>query len=165
MDELPDILRGLEQRIKEYKEKLAALEKKKEKIDQEITTTKKYLELAVTLYKVELDKVKTLTTEKVPSPPSSSSEATPSEATEVTDQSHEILLGTSKYAGMSIPQAASLLLKEVGRPMHAKEIHERLVGGGVRIRAKMPVTSVANCLSRDKRFRKVAPNTFEISEP
>jgi hypothetical protein len=76
----------------------------------------------------------------------------------------ELLLGKSKYAGMSVPQAALTLLKEAGRPMHAKDIYLKLSEGGVRIRGKTPVTSVAISLKRDKRFRKVAPNTFELVE-
>ena len=32
--------------------------------------------------------------------------------------------------------------------------------GGIQIRGKTPVTSVATSLKRDPRFRKVAPNTF-----
>jgi hypothetical protein len=83
---------------------------------------------------------------------------------DVTDQSMELLLGKSKYAGMSVPQAALALLKEAGRPMHAKDIYLKLLEGGVRIRGKTPVTSVAISLKRDKRFRKVAPNTFELAE-
>ncbi|MEK6576085.1 MAG: winged helix-turn-helix domain-containing protein, partial [Nitrospirota bacterium] len=82
---------------------------------------------------------------------------------DVTDQSREsreILMGRSKYVGMSVSQAASLLLAEVNAPMHAKEIHQKLIEGGLRMRGKTPVTSIAISLARDKRFKKVAPNTF-----
>jgi hypothetical protein len=45
--------------------------------------------------------------------------------------------------------------------MHAKELVQRLVEGGLQIRGKTPLTSIATSLKRDKRFRKVGPNTFE----
>jgi hypothetical protein len=48
--------------------------------------------------------------------------------------------------------------------MHAKELVQRLVEGGLHIKGKTPLTSVATSLKRDKRFRKVGPNTFEATE-
>jgi hypothetical protein len=47
--------------------------------------------------------------------------------------------------------------------MHAKELLQRLIEGGLQIKGKTPLTSVATSLKRDKRFRKVGPNTFEVS--
>jgi hypothetical protein len=46
--------------------------------------------------------------------------------------------------------------------MHAKELLQRLLEGGMQIKGKTPLTSVATSLKRDKRFRKVGPNTFEL---
>ena len=83
---------------------------------------------------------------------------------DVTDQSREILLGRSKYAGKSVPEAAYQMLREANRAMHAKELVQRLVEGGLQIKGKTPLTSVATSLKRDKRFRKVGPNTFEAIE-
>jgi len=168
MEELKDIIGGLEQRISAYKSKLQELQKRKEKLDDEIITIKKYLELAETLYRVELDKA------KIPasSPPGNIYAFPDKEKTsrppvvviaETTEKAKDLLFGKSKYAGLSVPQAAFLLLKDEGKPMHAKEIFQKLVEGGIRIRGKTPVTSVSISLNRDKRFRKVAPNTFEIS--
>jgi len=48
--------------------------------------------------------------------------------------------------------------------MHAKELVQRLLEGGLQIKGKTPLTSVATSLKRDKRFRKVGPNTFEAPE-
>ena len=45
-----------------------------------------------------------------------------------------------------------------------EDLYHRLVEGGLRIKAKAPVTSIATSLKRDRRFRKVAPNTFEAVE-
>ena len=49
---------GLEQRINAYKSRFQDLEKKRRRLDDEIATIKKYLELAETLYRVEADKAK-----------------------------------------------------------------------------------------------------------
>ncbi len=162
MEELKDILVGLEQRIHAYKSRLQELEKKRRRLDEEIATIKKYLELAETLYRVEADKAKLaslssqiITDDKGPRPTA---------VMDVTDQSREILLGRSKYSGMSVAEAAYLILREARRSMHAKELLQRLMEGGIQIKGKTPLTSVATSLKRDKRFKKVGPNTFEAME-
>ena len=160
MEELQDIVAGLDQRIKAYKTRLQELQKKRDRLEEEIKTIKKYLELAETLYRVEQEKSRVA--EKGAR---SSGEADRDRARgvlDVPDQSQEILLGRTKYFGMSVPQAAAVLLKEAGTPMHARELYRKLVEGGMRIRAKTPITSIAISLRRDRRFRKVAPNTFEF---
>ncbi len=162
MEELKDILVGLEQRISAYKSRLQELQKKRERLDDEIATIKKYLELAETLYRVEADKAKLASLSSQIITDDKGSRYFP--VTDVTDQSREILLGRSKYAGMSVPEAAYLILRETKRSMHAKELYQRLLEGGMRIKGKTPVTSVATSLKRDKRFKKVGPNTFEALE-
>ena len=167
MEELKDIIGGLEQRIHVYKNRLQEFQKKRDRLDEEVRTIKKYLELAETLYRVEIDKAKlaNLSTQIIGDAEKDKNIKTSTPIlVDVTDQSMELLLGKSKYVGMSVPQAAITLLKEAGRPMHAKDIYLNLVEGGVRIRGKTPVTSVAISLKRDKRFRKIAPNTFELVE-
>lgn len=162
VEELRDILVGLEQRISAYKTRLQELQKKRERLDDEIATIKKYLELAETLYRVEADKAKlaSLSSQII----TDDKGARPLPVTDVTDQSREILLGRSKYVGMSVPEAAYQILRETKRSMHAKELYQRLLEGGTRIKGKTPITSVATSLKRDKRFRKVGPNTFEALE-
>jgi hypothetical protein len=161
LEELTDILVGLEQRISAYKNRLQDLEKKRRRLDDEIATIKKYLELAETLHRVEADKAKlaTLSTQLAVD-----EKGARSLHIDVTDQSREILLGRSKYAGKSVPEAAYQVLREANRAMHAKELIQRLVEGGLHIKGKTPLTSVATSLKRDKRFRKVGPNTFEANE-
>jgi predicted nuclease with TOPRIM domain len=161
LEELTDILVGLEQRISAYKNRLQDLEKKRRRLDDEIATIKKYLELAETLHRVEADKAKlaTLSTQLAVD-----EKGARSLHIDVTDQSREILLGRSKYAGKSVPEAAYQVLRETNRAMHAKELIQRLVEGGLHIKGKTPLTSVATSLKRDKRFRKVGPNTFEANE-
>ncbi len=153
MEEFKDIIAGLEQRISLYKSKLHDLQKKRDKIEDEIKTVKKYLELAETLYRVEVEKSRAAA-----SVPSTDGEKGKRESPDI------ILLEKTIYAGLSVPQGAFMLLKEVGKPLHAKEIHHRLTEGGVRIRGKTPITSIAISLSRDKRFKKIAPNTFKLAE-
>jgi hypothetical protein len=162
VEELKDILVGLEQRISAYKSRLQEFQKKRERLDDEIATIKKYLELAETLYRVEADKAKLASLSSQIITDDKGSRHFP--VTDVTDQSREILLGRSKYAGMSVPEAAYLILRETKRSMHAKELYQRLLEGGMRIKGKTPVTSVATSLKRDKRFKKVGPNTFEALE-
>ena len=163
MEELTDIIVGLEQRISVYKSRLQDLQKKREKIDDEIATIKKYLELAETLYRVEADKAKLAT---ISGQFLSDADRTGRlvSLVDVTDQSREILLGRSKYVGMSVSEAAFHVLRDAQTAMHAKEICHRLIEGGLRIKGRTPVTSIATSLKRDQRFRKVAPNTFEAIE-
>ena len=162
MEELRDILVGLEQRISAYQNRLQELEKKRGRLEEEIATIKKYLELVETLYRVEADKAKlaSLSSQII----TDDKGVRPLPVMDVTDKSREILLGRSKYTGMSVPEAAFQILRDAKHSMHAKELFRRLVEGGMQIKGKTPLTSVATSLKRDKRFRKVGPNTFEALE-
>ena len=104
MEELTDILVGLEQRITAYRTRYQELEKKRRRLDDEIAMIKKYLELAETLYRVEADKAKlaSLSSQII----TDEKGVRPLPVTDVTDQSQEILLGRSKYVGKSVPEAA-----------------------------------------------------------
>lgn len=160
VEELTDILVGLEQRISAYRNRYQELEKKRRRLDDEIAMIKKYLELAETLYRVEADKAKlaSLSSQII----TDEKGIRPLPVTDVTDQSREILLGNSKYVGKSVPEAAYQILREASRSMHAKELLQRLLEGGLQIKGKTPLTSVATSLKRDKRFQKVGPNTFAV---
>jgi len=156
-EEIKDIIAGLDQRIRLYKTKLNDLQRKLERVEGEIKTTTKYLELAETLYRVE----------KAKSPLQSGGSGEgekEKKGGDAGDASQMILLERTKYAGLSVPQAAILLFRERGGALHAKEIYQQLEAGGMRIRGKTPVTSVATSLSRDRRFRKVSPNTYQLVE-
>jgi HB1, ASXL, restriction endonuclease HTH domain len=161
VEELRDILVGLDQRINAYKSRFQDLEKKRRRLDDEIATIKKYLELAETLYRVEADKAKLASLSNQIIPADDAKGIRSPQVMDVTDQSREILLGRSKYVGKSVPQAAYEILRESNRSMHAKELVQRLIEGGLQIKGKTPLTSIATSLKRDKRFRKVGPNTFE----
>ena len=160
-DELEDILRGLEQRISVYERKRKDLQKKREQLGEEIATVEKYLELAKTLYRLEADKAKLASlSSQIASHEKGNVSASD---IDVAAKSREILLGRSKYVGRSVPDAVYMVLQEVGHPLHAKDLYQRLKEGGMPIRGKTPVTSIATSLKRDSRFRKVGPNTFEVS--
>ncbi len=158
MEELDDILDGLEQRITIYKSKLIELQKKRDRIDDEIKTARKYLELAETLFKVEKNKARTTSSQQV------TGEDADKEAIKGQESARDFLLSTFRFAGLSIPEAAFVLLKEEGSSLHAKEIYHRLIEGGVKIRSKTPITSVSISLNRDKRFLRIAPNTYSIAD-
>ena len=160
-DELEDILSGLEQRISVYERKRKDLQKKREQLGEEIATVEKYLELAKTLYRLEADKAKLASlSSQIASHEKGNVSASD---IDVASKSREILLGRSKYVGRSVPDAVYMVLQEVGRPLHAKDLYQRLKEGGMPNRGKTPVTSIATSLKRDSRFRKVGPNTFEVS--
>jgi septal ring factor EnvC (AmiA/AmiB activator) len=161
-EELEDILSGLEQRIRVYERKRKDLQKKREQLDEEISSVEKYLELAKTLYRVEADKAKLASLSLQIEANEKGGVSSPD--IDVAFKSREILLGRSKYVGRSVPDAVYLVLQEVGRPLHAKDLYQRLKEGGMPIRGKTPVTSIATSLKRDPRFRKVGPNTFEVSQ-
>src|SRR3972149_409615 len=86
MDELADILSGLEQRINMYDNKLIDLQKKRDRLDDEIKTAKKYLELAETLFRVEKNKARSTTPPLVQ--PEDQEKATTKGGKEVIDIGH-----------------------------------------------------------------------------
>ena len=157
MEELDDILAGLEQRITIYKNKLIELQKKRDRLDDEIKNARKYLELAETLFKVEKNKARSSSNQ-------GTAEDSDKEAIKGQEEARDFLLSTFRFAGLSIPEAAFILLKEDRSSLHAKEIYQRLIEGGVKIRSKTPITSVSISLNRDKRFLRIAPNTYRLAD-
>jgi hypothetical protein len=155
VEEFKDIIAGLGQRISLYKTKLHDLQKKRDRVEDEINTVKKYLELAETLYRVEIEKATAL----------SGTTSTEGEGDrEKREGADGVLIEKTKYAGLSVPRGAFIVLKTAGKPLHAKEIYLQLTEGGSRIRGKTPITSIATSLSRDKNFKKISPNTFKLVE-
>jgi hypothetical protein len=53
-------------------------------------------------------------------------------------------------------------LREADRPLHVSEIYRRMAEGGFEFRGQHQLITLAVSLSRSKRFRKVAPGTFEL---
>lgn len=68
------------------------------------------------------------------------------------------------FANMSIPDAAAEAIQELQRPLHVGELLDVLEAGGKRFGAARPAVSIASALSRDARFKRVKPNTFDLVE-
>jgi hypothetical protein len=67
-----------------------------------------------------------------------------------------------RFADRTITQACTLLLRESGRPLHVNEIYNLLIAGGMEFSGNNPTISIAVSLNRNRRFRKVAPGTFDL---
>lgn len=67
-----------------------------------------------------------------------------------------------RFNDFRIPQAATIVLREAQRPLHVSEIYRSMSEGGFEFRGQHQLITLAVSLSRSKRFRKVAPGTFEL---
>ncbi|MCG3163777.1 MAG: hypothetical protein JMDDDDMK_05228 [Acidobacteria bacterium] len=67
-----------------------------------------------------------------------------------------------RFNDFRIPQAATIILREACAPLHVSEIYRRMSEGGFEFRGQHQLITLAVSLSRSKRFRKVAPGTFEL---
>ncbi|HZI17197.1 MAG TPA: hypothetical protein VEY09_01250 [Pyrinomonadaceae bacterium] len=74
----------------------------------------------------------------------------------------DIIPTNDRFADRTIPQAATLLLRESGGPLHVNELYNRLLEGGFQFTGQNPTISIAVSLNRNRRFRKVAPGTFDL---
>jgi HB1, ASXL, restriction endonuclease HTH domain len=71
--------------------------------------------------------------------------------------------GNVRFNDFRIPQAATIVLREANKPLHVSEIYRRMADGGYEFRGQHQLITLAVSLSRSKRFRKVAPGTFELN--
>lgn len=69
---------------------------------------------------------------------------------------------SQRFADRTITQACTLLLRESGKPLHVNELYNFLVAGGFEFKGNNPTISIAVSLNRNRRFRKVAPGTFDL---
>lgn len=69
---------------------------------------------------------------------------------------------SNRFADRTITQACRLLLLEAGKPLHVNELYNFLVSGGFEFKGNNPTISIAVSLNRNRRFRKVAPGTFDL---
>lgn len=67
-----------------------------------------------------------------------------------------------RFSDRTITQACTLLLRESGKPLHVNELYNYLVSGGFEFKGNNPTISIAVSLNRNRRFRKVAPGTFDL---
>ena len=70
--------------------------------------------------------------------------------------------GNVRFTDFRIPQAATVVLREAREALHVSEIYRRMSEGGFEFRGQHQLITLAVSLSRSKRFRKVAPGTFEL---
>jgi uncharacterized protein YhaN len=70
---------------------------------------------------------------------------------------------SDRFFDRTIPQAATVILREAGTPLHVNEIYNRLLEGGFQFTGQNPTISIAVSLNRNRRFRKVAPGTFDLT--
>ena len=69
---------------------------------------------------------------------------------------------SNRFVDRTITQACRLLLLEAGKPLHVNELFNFLVSGGFEFKGNNPTISIAVSLNRNRRFRKVAPGTFDL---
>lgn len=67
-----------------------------------------------------------------------------------------------RFRDRTITQACSVLMREANRPLHVNEIYNRLLESGMIFTGNNPTISIAVSLNRNRRFRKVAPGTFDL---
>ncbi|MDT7542879.1 MAG: hypothetical protein QOE33_2783 [Acidobacteriota bacterium] len=70
---------------------------------------------------------------------------------------------SDRFIDRTIPQATTLILRESAVPLHVNEIYNRLLEGGFQFTGHNPTISIAVSLNRNRRFRKVAPGTFDLT--
>ena len=75
---------------------------------------------------------------------------------------HDAEAHDERFLDRTIPQAAALLLRESSVPLHVNEIYTKLCEGGFQFTGQNPTISIAVSLNRNRRFRKVAPGTFDL---
>ena len=67
-----------------------------------------------------------------------------------------------RFSDRTITQACTLILREATEPLHVNELYNLLVTGGFEFKGNNPTISIAVSLNRNRRFRKVAPGTFDL---
>ncbi len=69
---------------------------------------------------------------------------------------------SNRFSDRTITQSCAMLLRESGGPLHVNELYNLLIAGGMKFKGNNPTISVAVSLSRNNRFRKVDPGTFDL---
>lgn len=74
----------------------------------------------------------------------------------------ETEIRSHRFSDRTITQACTILMREAGRPLHVNELYNRLLENGFNFTGNNPTISIAVSLNRNRRFRKVAPGTFDL---
>lgn len=69
---------------------------------------------------------------------------------------------SSRFRDLTATQATTIVLREAGGPLHVNAIFNKLLENGFEFHGDHPTISLAVALNRSKRFRKVAPATFDL---
>ncbi|MFN0279585.1 MAG: hypothetical protein ACKVRN_13465 [Pyrinomonadaceae bacterium] len=69
---------------------------------------------------------------------------------------------SNRFSDRTITQACTMLLRESNGPLHVNELYNLLIAGGMKFKGNNPTISVAVSLTRNRRFRKVNPGTFDL---
>ncbi len=80
----------------------------------------------------------------------------------VPSRSNNIEPISNRFSDRTITQSCTLLLREAGVPLHVNELYNLLIAGGMEFKGNNPTISVAVSLSRNHRFIKVDPGTFDL---
>lgn len=67
-----------------------------------------------------------------------------------------------RFRDLTATQAATIVLREAGGPLHVNAIYNKLLENGFEFHGDHPTISLSVTLNRSKRFRKVAPATFDL---
>jgi hypothetical protein len=67
-----------------------------------------------------------------------------------------------RFRDLTATQAATIVLREAGGPLHVNAIFNKLLENGFEFHGDHPTISLAVALARSKRFRKMAPATFDL---
>lgn len=89
--------------------------------------------------------------------------APPAERHDIPPVRNSVEATSDRFFERTIPQATTVLLREAGAPLHVNEIYNRLLEGGFKFTGQNPTISIAVSLNRNRRFRKVAPGTFDLT--
>lgn len=71
--------------------------------------------------------------------------------------------GRRRRKQLSIPDAAEQVLRQNGKPLHAREIAKRIKDIGVDTTAHNVATSLQRYVYKKKRFKRTAPGTFGVA--
>lgn len=155
--------RALHARIAEAEEELRALRRRAAEVDLIIEHTQAALNPSAGLTRTPSESA-----EEAPSAGSSAAEALSEPASEPRPRYErpplrpDIQPISRRFRDLTAPQAATIVLREAGGPLHVNAIFNKLVENGFEFHGDHPIISLAVALARSKRFRKVAPATFDL---
>lgn len=81
---------------------------------------------------------------------------------EIPTVEYDVEILSERFSDRTITQATTMLLREAGKPLHVNELYNRLRENGFPFTGNNPTISIAVSLNRNRRFRKVAPGTFDL---